>query len=300
MPEPYPSVNFHERRRGGLGGSDAGPVLGVEGAFKTELAVALEKRGDVEPEDIGHLNRIRFGNAFEPAIADWYRDETGWAVHLHDPEYVEDPTDPLFRCHPDGLALTSTGVRLLELKTADKANAREWKEHGPPLTYVVQVQHNLMVCLADGVISDPVADLVCLFGGNDPRIFHVEYDPDFAAAWRRRGRDWWDRVVLGGDLPAPTADDLDVVKRWFPLENGKQVHLPGEFDELDRDLVKTKAEQERAKLRRDELEARLRAAIGEASVGVLPSGVAYTLKTTKRAGYTVDACEYRQLRRKGA
>jgi hypothetical protein len=47
------------------------------------------------------------------------------------------------------------------------------------------------------------------------------------------------------------------------------------------------------------LENKFRAAIGDATFGVLPNGVTFSLKTTKKKGYTVviEPTEYRVLRK---
>lgn len=293
-------ADFHNRRRRFIGGSDVAAILGVEGAYKTAFQIWAEKTGQVEPEDLSKVPRIRFGLAAEPELAAWYEDETSRLVRLHDPEWVLHPSLPAFGCHPDGIAFDSRGRRrLLEFKTTDGRLKREW-EDGTPLIYQCQVQHNLDVCMAAGAIDEPVADVVCLFGGNEPEVFEVPLDPDFTSAWRLRGEEWWNLHVIRG-VPVPVGfGDKETLKRLFPRATLPAVELPGDFEDLDRELVDLKASLARLEKRKEELENVLKAALGEHEAGLLPNGVRYTLKEVARKEYTVAATTYRQLRRSGA
>ncbi len=290
---------FHEQRRGGIGGSDVGAILGCEDAFHSELEVALEKTGALAPKDISEEPRVWWGTATEEIHARRYALDSGTVVQLHSPDFVVHPEEPILRCHPDARSFRANSVRrLVELKWV-AADQRHTFDDGPPLAKVLQVQHNLGVCLAAGVVEDTVADLSVVFGGCERQTFEVAFDEEFFTAWRMKAREWWDSVVVQGRLPEPTHRDLDAVKRRFAHESGGSVHLSSEFESYDHQLVQLKADRDRIKKCIAEIEARFITAIGAASVGVLPNGDAYTLKTIKRAGYTAAPSEYRQLCRKG-
>lgn len=293
-------LDFHDRRRRIIGGSDVASILGVEGAFRTAFQIWAEKMDKVDREDLSKEPRIRFGQAAEPELAAWYQDETSRLVRLHNPEFVAHPAIPPFGCHPDAVAFDGTGQkRLVELKTADGRLRKDW-DGGTPLIYQCQVQHNLECCLAAGVVDEPVADVVCLFGGNDPAIFEVPFDPDFVSAWKVRGTEWWQEHIVQA-VPVPVGfGDKDTLKRMFPRANLPAVGLPEGYEVLDEELVQVKASISRLEKRKEVLENAFKVAIGEHEAGELPNGVKYFLKEVARKGYTVDPTTYRQLRRAGA
>ena len=63
-------------RNQGIGGSDAGTILGLN-PYKKPYELWLEKTGAKEPEDISEKEAVKAGVYLEPVIAQWYTDETG-------------------------------------------------------------------------------------------------------------------------------------------------------------------------------------------------------------------------------
>ena len=74
MPKPE---GWHEARKSGLGGSDIAAVLGLS-KWASPMDVWYQKRGLVDP--LEESNAMRRGRLLEPAIAEWYAEETGLQV----------------------------------------------------------------------------------------------------------------------------------------------------------------------------------------------------------------------------
>ena len=66
-------------RNKGIGGSDAGAILGLN-PYKKPYKLWLEKTGAKEPEDISEKEEVKSGVYLEPAVAQWFTDETGKKV----------------------------------------------------------------------------------------------------------------------------------------------------------------------------------------------------------------------------
>ena len=92
-----------------------------------------------------------------------------------------------------------------------------------------------------------------------------------------------------------------MLRALYPQETpGLVVNLPGEATEWDTQRLRALAELKTWEASKDEAENKIRAALGEAEVGVLPNGVQFTYKASERKGYVVQPTIVRTLRRKEA
>ncbi len=88
-----------------------------------------------------------------------------------------------------------------------------------------------------------------------------------------------------------------VLSRLHPKDNGETVFFDPEAEQWDADLRSIKERIAALEEIKTLNENRIKAAIGAATFGQLPSGERYSFKTQQRAGYTVQATESRTLRR---
>ena len=58
-----------EERRKHIGASDAAAAIGAS-PWTSQLALYLEKTGEVEPDDLSDNEAVRWGSLLEPAIRD--------------------------------------------------------------------------------------------------------------------------------------------------------------------------------------------------------------------------------------
>ena len=295
----------------GIGASEAAAVLGAD-PYRSPFAIWAEKTGFAEPEDLSSVEAVEFGVRLERPILEAFADRTGRTVEPW-PQYVsvKHPEHPFIRCTPDGTQDAGRkcysgepaeiyglpGGRsgnlegLVQVKTTSAYNAGDWKD-GPPLHYQVQIQQELLVT------GHVWGTLVVLIGGQRLRYFDVEANAEFQAALVQRLSDFWD-LVQAKTPPAVdgTLATAKILARLHPEDSGETIALPAESADWDAELTAAKAEIAAAEARKLAAENQLKAALGDATFGVLPSGGRWSWKTTERKGYVVEPTSFRQLRR---
>jgi putative phage-type endonuclease len=135
-------------RQRGIGGSDAGAVLGVN-KYKTNVELWEEKTGHVTPEDISDKPAVVFGKTAEPLIRDLFRlDHPEFRVDYHEFWIYRNPGAPYIFATLDGELTAEDGRRgILEIKTCTIQHGRkQWEEweDGVPQSYYVQLLHQLL------------------------------------------------------------------------------------------------------------------------------------------------------------
>jgi putative phage-type endonuclease len=183
-------------RKQGMGGSDAGSVLGVS-KWKSAYQVWLEKTSD-EVSDFDNPAMF-WGRTLEPVIRQRYSDVTGRQVFVP-MERIVHPKYNFIRANVDGI---TDDNRLLEVKTA-RADIG-WGEEGSdeiPDEYACQVQHYMMVT---GLV---VADVAVLIGGSDFRLYEVPADKELQDIMMEKEAEFW-QMVINRTPPEPeTLTDL--------------------------------------------------------------------------------------------
>ena len=58
---------WHSLRRSGLGGSDAGGVMGMS-KYVSPLGICMTKTGRIAEEDVGDLEAVKIGNLLELSL----------------------------------------------------------------------------------------------------------------------------------------------------------------------------------------------------------------------------------------
>lgn len=142
---------FLARRRAGVGGSDVGPILGVD-TFRDSLDVWTSKVKPVPEEERFQNPQMIRGTMLEPIVATLYLEETGRKLRLG--KFRRHGKHRRFIGHPDRIVLATSkdpktiyeGPGVLELKTANRFVFSRMKEHGLPQSYVLQLQHYMAIC----------------------------------------------------------------------------------------------------------------------------------------------------------
>jgi putative phage-type endonuclease len=183
-------------RRGGLGGSDMGAILGVD-PDRGPLKVWYEKGGYEEPE----TERMRWGKRLEQAIAEGFEEDTGVATLVPSGTF-QSIEHPWAVANPDRWGLRD-GVIVgpVELKNKTEYLADRWEDvDEAPHQPAVQAHHYRGVCGHKG------SWVVALVGGNRLRVFWQEANPELTAEMFRLGGEWWERHIVEG--ARPKADGL--------------------------------------------------------------------------------------------
>ncbi len=296
-------------RNTGLGGSDAGTVLGVN-PYKTPLQLYLEKRGELEAEDISSKEAVHFGNILEDVVAAEYARRTGQRVErcttmLRHPQHNwmlgnldrlvwEGDKRPQYK----GQIRTR---KLLECKTAlgrfvDKTM---WGPDGTdevPISYLAQCQHYMAVTDAEQ------CDLAVMMAGPEFRIYHIHRDDELIGQMIEREGEFWERIQTG-NAPEPDFDHAttgDLMAKLYPGTDGTEIILPDSATHWQQVMAEAKGQVKLYETIADGAKNHLLHLMGNAAIGLLPDGSQFTRKEVKRAEYTVGAVSYVDFRFKKA
>ena len=277
-------------RAKGIGASEAFRAINMD------YGLWAEKTGLAAPPDLSAVERVKWGNRLEKPILEAYEEESVREV-------VHNDTRDLLR-HNEYLFMVATidamqqepnrPVGLVEVKTTSQFNLGLW-EIEPPVRYQVQLQHQL------AVTGMPWGTIVVLIGGQYMRWFDQERNEKFIAAMIAREIEFWDLVTAV--VPPPPDGSVactETLKRLYPDDSGEIVALPREAAEWDEDLEVIKADLHNQAAAQRLLENKIKAALGSATVGVLPNGDSYTWKkqTSHHAAKEAYQSTFRVLRRK--
>ena len=146
---PRTHEEWLEKRKLGLGASDAGTIIGVN-KWKTNVDLWKEKVGIREAEDISHKPYVQYGHDAEPHLRALFAlDHPELKVTYESPyKMIFSDELPFIFATPDGeLEELSTGRRGgLEVKTTEIMNPQQWKEWDGriPQQYYAQVCHQML------------------------------------------------------------------------------------------------------------------------------------------------------------
>lgn len=268
-------ADWLQRRRQGIGGSDVACILGLN-PWKTALDVWAEKVGLSETAD---NEQMLWGRRLESAILEELADRLG--------ERIQKPSDeelpmvgrlPWQLVSPDGLM----GRVLIEIKTASEWAKNEWGEEGTdevPIGYACQVLWGLNALDLDyGIIA-------VLIGGQELRQYRIERNHDVEAALVARCQQFWLWNVCRRVAPRAVGLDNQRLAKVYGQATRKLIDAPDGFDELAAELAVIRATD----ARRDEIEAAMKQAIGDAG-GLDGNGWKATWNTEcGRTRFDVDA-----------
>lgn len=261
--------------------------VGDAAPFQSEFELYARKTGALT-KPVEETPTMRMGSRFEAAIVEEYAmlararvvtpGRTPWTIFSND-------NLPGLTATPDRFALDEIrGWHALEAKFT---RSHAWDDL--PLRVLLQVQAQL------AVLGMPVGVVAACFH-DDTRAYTVPADAELQGMIIERVRLFWKRVEQKV-APEPRASDLEVVKKLYPRARPeKKVDLLAEHEQVF-DKMRSARDFERDwKKLADTHQAVLYEAMKDAEIGVLPSGRRISLKTQKRAAYTVEATEFRVMR----
>jgi len=280
------------RRLRGIGASESPAVLGLS-PWKTRYQLWAEKCGLVEQDDLSGNEAVEFGCRLEKPIAEAFRDRTGREVAMWPQHQVAQHHDlPWLICTPDATQYGDPrGPGLVQIKTTSEYKRKEWDE-GPPLAYQVQCQHEL------AVTGHTWGTLVVLIGGNKLRFVDFDRNEAFIAAMLPQLEEFWRLVETR--TPPEVDGSLATAKalaKLHPDDNGDTALLPREAQGWSDELEAIKEDLKRLEHEKTERENRLKAALGDATYGLLPDGSRWSWKSQTRKSYTVAEATFRVLRK---
>ena len=269
-------------RTTGIGGSDAGTVLGVN-PYKTKRELFYEKTGvqPIKPKDNDSLP-LRWGHALEETVAEEFSRQTGLRVY-EVKEMYQHPLYPFMLANVDRfIDLPDGSVGILECKTANINSKSKWEDGGVPFHYECQVRHYMAVMNID------VAYIVCLFENNSDTmaIRRIDRDPVFEEELIAAEKDFWENHVLKNDPPAFTEKPelcFETIDRYVQAQISKKAVTLTGFDEVLPDIASLR-EKKKA------LENEVKAVQDQIDTLILP--IIDSMGNQTAATATVDGVQY--------
>lgn len=266
-----------ERRRHGIGGSDAAAIVHLS-PYKSAYCVWADKLGlGTETPD---NEAMRQGRDLEEYVTQRFVEETGNRVRRAN--YIfQDDKQPYMIANVDRLL---TGKREgLECKTMNPRSkyAAELEENSVPPQYYVQCQWYM------AVTGYNVWHLAILVYGVRFYHFEIERNEDDIEALRRAARDFWEYNVLGNNPPPPDGSERchKAVLSVCGNSNGETVPLDKPLDLL-KNLQILEAEKEEKEQQIQMIKDEIALALGHAEIGN-GDGYRVTMKTQIRRTFDV-------------
>jgi putative phage-type endonuclease len=291
-------ADWLEWRRDGIGGSDAAAVCGLS-PFGNPWTVWADKTGltplEGRPDDRGR----RAGRLLEPAILEWFEEDSGIEVHERQALVVH-PDRPWMRATLDGRAYPPAVeaqdptpdypacLGVVEAKWSNGRDAR-WTD-GVPEYVVIQAQHQMAVDQADRAY---VAVLV----GDAFLWYELERDDRAIGELMTIEERFWTKHVLGGMAPDVDGSNqtAQALRAAFARPMVEERELPDVADELIGDYLRATALMVGAKAARQKAANRLQVLMGSAEVGTVRGRPVVRWSLVQRRSFTVKATEYRKL-----
>lgn len=290
-----------ERRRKGIGGTDAAAILGLS-KYRTAVDVWQEKTGR-RPMDQVETEPMKWGLRLEDAIAAAYSEQTGRRVKRT--PLRRHPLHSIILGSPDRIVLRDEThpAKLLEIKTT-----RSDDDYAPrggeldvepekriPAMHYVQVQHYL------GITGLPDADVAVLFGGSDFRIYPIPRDDAFIADLFDELVEWWGEHVVGDKEPPIGPDDSKYLARKYPRDTTEEIIATSEITLQIAELLELRDRIANLERDADGIANGVKDYMGDAGRLVVP-GAKVTWKASDRTtvGWKEVAAAFREKLLRGA
>lgn len=262
-----------ENRRSMIGASESPAVLGVGYSGENQHTIWMRKMG-LEPPRVDS-EALDWGHEIQPAILRMFSRRTGIKVHDLGQFTIQRSAEfPFVGATLDGVCETDDGRGVVEAKNVGIYNRAEWEQADPPLRVSVQIQHQLIA--ADAQYGFAVA---CI-GGNKLVWKRIERNDRFITAMLAALRKFW-RYVESKTAPPIDATEgcSDALKAMYPRDTGTSVGLPEESVKWFNELSALKRAIGWIEDRKRFVENQVKAAIGDATDGILPDGRRFSWKS---------------------
>lgn len=253
-----------ESRRHGIGGSDAGAILGVS-KWGSPLTVWMEKMGKAPVKEPNEA--MRQGTDLEPYVVKRFvelmREEEGIDIKVRRcNKILKHPTKPWMLANIDrDIVGMDAG---LECKTTSPMTKCDYEGGEIPPQYYAQIQHYMAVTGASHWY------LAVLIYSKKFHVINVPRDDNYIDVLIQREEDFWNNYVMKGIAPFPTGveSEPDMITALYPMvTSSEEVDLSDIKDTL---VLLDMQRQAKKRIEDDiaELEGRIKMALGEKSRGM--------------------------------
>ena len=194
-------------RQKGIGGSDAGAVVGLN-PYKSPIDVYVEKTSE-EVQAKEPNEAMRLGTDLEEYVAKRWEEATGKKVRRNNFMMAHDDY-PWMVANVDREVIGENAI--LECKTASPYSADKWKDGETPQHYVIQCLHYMAVTGAEKCY------LACLIFSKGLEYRVIERDEDTINALIDIEKEFWNEYVLKNQLPPPDGSDAadECIRALYP------------------------------------------------------------------------------------
>ena len=210
---------WHELRTTGVGGSDAGAIMGMN-EYSSPLVVYMQKKG----EGVFKGNAAtKWGHILEDPVRQETEKELGIVIE-EVPGMFKSTVFPFMNANVDGLIYaenpvtvgneTIVGLGGHEIKTS--ANGDGFGEDEIPDSYYCQVQHYMAVTGLPWFVLT-----VFILSRREGKHYVIKSNADFQEKLISAERDFWENYVMTDTIPAPSGlnSEADLLKSLPMAEN---------------------------------------------------------------------------------
>jgi len=210
-----------ETRKLGIGGSDAGTVMGMN-KFSTRLKLYLERTGELE-QFTGNKSTKR-GSRLEPVIRKHTAEDflEQFEVEIKVKEFkamMRSKKHSFMLANIDGLVEhPEKGEGILEIKTATFRSKEDWEDGGIPPQYFCQIQHYMAVTGLSWAL------IVCWID-DDVEFRVVDRDEEFINGMIEVERVYWEEHIGKLIPPAVAVGDKAVLSELYNVSVENTIEL---------------------------------------------------------------------------
>ncbi len=270
-------------RQAGIGGSDAGTILGVN-KWKSKTQLFFEK---VNPELKQQVDNefIYWGNVLEDVVAKEFETRTGKKVRKNN-KMLRHPEHEFMLANLDRVIVGEKA--LLECKTTSQYNIDQWKDDEIPASYLCQIQHYM------AVTGYEKAYIAVLCGGNQFIWKEVPRDDELIEIIINAEKEFWYNNVLAGVIPEIDGSDAtkDFLNHMYKDIDETEVQLSDDVETLLTALEQVKQEEKELKELKTQYENKIKHILGNNLAGKT-SGYQITWKPQVRK--TLDTKKIREI-----
>lgn len=262
----------HELRRLAIGGSEIGAIFGCD-ERRDQHALWAAKRGGLLPA--AATPEMVLGKCLEKGIVIWWEHVTGHAAEWCD-ETTQHPTRPYMVYSPDALVPDKRiGV---DAKYVHWSQRKHWGEDAEEVPRRIILQCYWYLAALDYESWDVCA----LMGDGAPRTYTIHRDLEAERVMLERVEEWWRRYIVGDEVPeiGHADDSAEWLRQAFPRNRADVRPATAEEMAWLSEYTDLRIAEKIMSPRREELENKIKAAIGDRDGLVWPDGK-FTWKATK-------------------
>lgn len=246
-------------RKGGIGGSDIGAIIGVN-PWSSAFNVFMDKTTDYI-KDLSDNDAVYWGTILEDVVAEEFTRRTGKkAVRMN--AVLQSIETPFAYANIDRRIVGEDAG--LECKTTNAFNCKEWEKGEVPASYICQCQWYMYVT---GFKKWYIA---CLIGGQKFVHKEIERDDEIINYMVERASDFWNNNVLKNEAPQAdsSASCTEYLKEKFPNDNGESVMLTRDYISLIDRLMRLKEKKKAFEQDITAIENQIKQYMGESETGM--------------------------------